>query len=44
MVTLAPDGLEVELDTPADPLAPGQSVVLYDADRLVGGGIVGRHL
>ncbi|PKQ29430.1 MAG: tRNA 2-thiouridine(34) synthase MnmA [Actinobacteria bacterium HGW-Actinobacteria-10] len=44
MVTPAPDGLEVEFDTPADPLAPGQSVVLYDADRVVGGGIVGRHL
>lgn len=33
-------GLEVEFDPPADPLAPGQSVVLYSDDRVVGGGVV----
>lgn len=40
MATLTRDGLEVEFDTPVDPLAPGQSVVLYADDRIVGGGIV----
>jgi len=40
MAQLRRDGLEVELDLPADPLAPGQSVVLYADDRVVGGGIV----
>jgi tRNA-specific 2-thiouridylase len=33
-------GLEVQFDTPADGLAPGQSVVLYQGERVIGGGIV----
>jgi tRNA-specific 2-thiouridylase len=38
--TLRPDGLEVVFDSPSAPLAPGQSVVLFVGDRVVGGGIV----
>ncbi len=40
MATPVAGGLEVEFDSPADPLAPGQSVVLYEDDRVAGGGIV----
>lgn len=35
-----PVGLEVVFANERDPLAPGQSVVLYRGDRVVGGGIV----
>lgn len=41
---LSAEGLQVEFDEPAEPLAPGQSVVLYGGIRVVGGGIVpGKH-
>lgn len=33
----------VEFDSPQEPTAPGQSVVLYDEDIVVGGGIVTRE-
>jgi len=33
-------GLAVAFDTPTGGLAPGQSVVLYQGDRVVGGGVV----
>jgi len=40
--TATPDesALILEFDTPTDGLAPGQSVVLYQGDRVVGGGVV----
>lgn len=40
--TATPDesGLSVQFDTPTDGLAPGQSLVLYQGDRVVGGGVV----
>lgn len=34
------DGLEVTFDAPGQPLAPGQSLVLYAGERIVGGGLV----
>ncbi len=34
------DGLRVEFDTPQRAIAPGQSVVLYDGDTVIGGGII----
>lgn len=34
------EGLELIFDAPVESLAPGQSVVLYRGDRVVGGGIV----
>lgn len=37
---LCPDGLRVDFGQPLEPLAPGQSVVLYSGARVVGGGIV----
>lgn len=40
MAALTRDGLDVEFDSPVEPLAPGQSVVLYADDRVVGGGMV----
>lgn len=39
-VTVAGSRLVVEFDSPVGPLAPGQSVVMYAGDRVVGGGIV----
>jgi tRNA-specific 2-thiouridylase len=39
-VTVAGSRLVVEFDAPVGPLAPGQSVVMYAGDRVVGGGIV----
>jgi tRNA-specific 2-thiouridylase len=41
---LAGDRLAVTFEVPAEPLAPGQSVVLYTGDRVVGGGIVPAEL
>ncbi len=34
------DSLHVEFDTPQRAIAPGQSVVIYDGDTVVGGGII----
>lgn len=34
------NGLEVTFDRPVPPLAPGQSLVLYQGERVVGGGFV----
>ncbi len=38
------DGNEVELalDEPVAAITPGQSLVLYEADRVVGGGVIER--
>ena len=35
-----PDSLHVEFDTPQRAIAPGQSVVIYDGDTVIGGGII----
>jgi tRNA-specific 2-thiouridylase len=32
--------LNVEFDQPQEAITPGQSVVLYDDDMLIGGGII----
>jgi tRNA-uridine 2-sulfurtransferase len=37
-----PDGFRLELDDPARAAAPGQAVVLYDGDEVVGGGTIAR--
>ena len=34
------DSLHVEFDTPQRAVAPGQSVVIYDGDTVIGGGII----
>jgi len=34
------DGLEIEFDSPQRAVTPGQSVVLYDGDTCLGGGII----
>jgi tRNA-specific 2-thiouridylase len=36
-VSVAGAGLEVRLSSPARGVAPGQAVVFYDADRVLGG-------
>lgn len=35
-----PNSLHVEFDTPQRAIAPGQSVVIYDGDVVIGGGII----
>ena len=35
-------GLRVELVTPFEGVAPGQSAVFYDGDRVIGGGVIGE--
>ena len=42
IVTPAGSGAEVRLDDPALP-APGQGCVMYDGDRVLGGGFITRH-
>ncbi|MGL4942193.1 MAG: tRNA 2-thiouridine(34) synthase MnmA [Thermoguttaceae bacterium] len=34
------DGANVVLDSPADGVAPGQSAVFYDGERVIGGGVI----
>ena len=41
-VEARPGTLSVRFEEAAEPLAPGQSLVLYDGERVIGGGIVGR--
>ncbi|MRS11804.1 MAG: tRNA 2-thiouridine(34) synthase MnmA [Actinobacteria bacterium] len=38
--TVAAGAIGIAFDEPGEPAAPGQSVVLYQGDRVVGGGIV----
>jgi tRNA-specific 2-thiouridylase len=40
MRILGPDRIEIEFDSPQRGIAPGQSVVAYDGDAVVGGGII----
>ena len=40
IVRLAPDEIELALDEPVAAITPGQSVVLYEGDRVLGGGII----
>jgi tRNA-specific 2-thiouridylase len=36
------DEVELALDEPVAAISPGQSVVLYDGDRVLGGGVIER--
>jgi tRNA-specific 2-thiouridylase len=38
------DGFELSFEQPATSVAPGQAVVLYDADEVVGGGTIVRRI
>jgi tRNA-specific 2-thiouridylase len=35
-------GLQLQLEQPARAITPGQSGVLYDGDRVLGGGVIAR--
>ena len=37
---IADDRVEIEIDTPVGLVAPGQSVVVYDGDRVLLGGFI----
>lgn len=41
---IADGGLELHFETPVRAITPGQSVVLYDGDRVLGGGLIRHHL
>jgi tRNA-specific 2-thiouridylase len=36
------DEIELALDAPVAAIAPGQSLVLYDGERVLGGGVIER--
>jgi tRNA-specific 2-thiouridylase len=38
------DGAEVEFRSPQRAIAPGQSVVLYCGDEVLGGGVIARAI
>jgi tRNA-specific 2-thiouridylase len=40
LVRVLPDGIEVEFRRPLRAITPGQAVVLYDGDSVIGGGII----
>ena len=40
LVRIEGDEIEIALDEPVSAIAPGQSLVLYDGDRVLGGGII----
>ena len=42
IVRVADDEVELALDEPVAAITPGQSLVLYDGDRVLGGGIIER--
>ena len=42
IVRIADDEVEVALDEPASAISPGQSMVLYQGDRVLGGGVIER--
>ena len=42
IVRLEGDEVELALDHPVAAIAPGQSLVMYDGDRVVGGGVIER--
>ncbi len=42
IVRLEDDEIELALDEPVSAIAPGQSLVLYDGDRVLGGGFIER--
>jgi tRNA-specific 2-thiouridylase len=38
----SPEGLTVRLDEPVEAPAPGQALVCYDGDTVLGGGVIGE--
>jgi tRNA-specific 2-thiouridylase len=42
IVRLEGDEIEVALDESVSAIAPGQSLVIYDGDRVLGGGLIER--
>jgi tRNA-specific 2-thiouridylase len=42
VVRISADEVEVALDEPASAISPGQSMVMYDGSRVLGGGVIER--
>jgi tRNA-specific 2-thiouridylase len=44
IVRIEPDEIELALDEPVSAITPGQSLVMYDGDRVLGGGLIERGM
>ena len=42
IIRLAGDEIELALDEPVAAITPGQSLVMYDGERVLGGGLIER--
>jgi tRNA-uridine 2-sulfurtransferase len=42
LVRVEPDEVEIALDEPVSAITPGQSLVMYDGERVLGGGVIER--
>ena len=42
LVRASADEIEIALDTTVAAITPGQSLVMYDGDRMLGGGVIER--
>jgi tRNA-specific 2-thiouridylase len=40
LIRISGDEIEIALDEPVSAIAPGQSIVLYEGDRVLGGGFI----
>jgi tRNA-specific 2-thiouridylase len=42
LIRVSPDEIELAFDQPVSAITPGQSLVLYDGERVIGGGLIER--
>jgi tRNA-specific 2-thiouridylase len=42
LIRVTPDEIELAFDQPVSAITPGQSLVLYDGERVIGGGLIER--
>ena len=42
LIRVSPDEIELAFDQPVSAITPGQSLVMYDGERVIGGGLIER--